>query len=123
MSQNFCPTRYCVEKQINDQIESIILTDEQLKLIQFSPKTRIRQINLFIENEIHFYLNGQYIFENLHKLFIENKSFTWQKPFLICPYLTEVVIHLKNHPDLIHLLDSLPVVEKFHVTLDYDVTK
>ena len=114
---------YCVEKAINDQIESISLTDQQLKLIQFSSKSRICQLNILIENEIHFYSNEQYLFSNLQKLITENKSFTWEKPFIICSYLTEVCIHLKNHPDLIHLLNSLPIVEKCHITLDYDVTK
>lgn len=114
---------YCVKKAINDQIDSISLTDQQLKLIQFSSRSRICQLTIFVENEIHFYSDEQYLFENLEKLIIENKSFTWEKPFLICPYLTEVIIHLKNHPDLIHLLNSLPVVEKCHVTLDYDVTR
>ena len=114
---------YCVQRPINDQIQSIILTDEQLKLIELSPKTRLRQLNISIENELHLYSKDEFLFENLEKLIVEKKSLTWQKPFIICRYLTEVFIHLKTHPDVLHLLDCLPVVEIFHVILDYDVTK
>jgi hypothetical protein len=114
---------YCLEKQINNEIESIKLTDEQLKLIKFSSKNKVRQLNLFIENEKHFYLNEQFIFENLEKLIIENNSFTWEKPFVTCLHLKQVNIHLKNHSDLIELINSLPIVEKLHVIINYDVTK
>lgn len=114
---------YCLEKQINNKINSIRLTDKQFKLIQFSSNNQLKQLNLFIENSIHFYLNEQFIFENLEKLIIENNSITWQKPFINCQYLKQVNIHLKTHSDLIQLINCLPIVEKLHVTIDYDVTK
>jgi len=114
---------YCLQKQINNKINSIKLTDQQLKLIKFSSNNQLRQLNLLIENQIHFYSNEQFIFENLEKLIIENNFLTWQKPFIICQYLKQVNIHLKTHSDLIELINCLPIVEKLHVIIDYDVTK
>jgi hypothetical protein len=114
---------YCLKKELNNEIESIKLTSEQLKLIKYSSSNKLRQLNLYIENEKHFYLNEQFIFINLEKLIIENNCFTWEKPFVTCGYLRQVNIHLKNHSDLIDLINSLPIVEKLHVIIDYDVTK
>ncbi len=56
---------YCLEKQLINEIESIKVTEEQLKLIQFSSRNKIRQLNLLIENEKPFYLNEQFLFVNL----------------------------------------------------------
>jgi hypothetical protein len=114
---------YCLQKRLNNEINSIRLTDEQFKLIKFSLNNKIRQLNLYLENEYHIYSNELFIFEYLQKLTIENAALTWQKPFIICQYLKQVQIHLKTHSDLIQLIDYLPIVEKLHVTIDYDVTR
>ncbi len=114
---------YCLEKEINNKINSIILNDEQLKLIKFSSNNRVKELNLILENDYHIYSKDQFIFEYLQKLKIQSHCLTWEKPFIICQYLKQVKIHLKTHEDLLELINCLPIVEKVHATIDYQVTR
>ncbi|CAF1179674.1 unnamed protein product [Adineta steineri] len=113
---------YCLQKRLINEIYSIKLTDEQFDLIQFSSTNQVRQLNVLLENNYHLYSNEQFILKNLKKLIIEQNALTWQKPLMIAEKLTEVLIHLKTHADLIELLNCLPIVEKVHATINYEVT-
>lgn len=114
---------YCLQKQINNEIYSIKLNDHQLKHLLFSSNNQLKQLYLSLENDFYIDLKSQFVFEYLQILFIENYSLTWQKPFIVCHYLKHIKIRVKNHWDLVELLNSLPMVEKVDVTIDSDVTR
>ena len=114
---------YCLQKQINNQISSITLSDNQYKLLSFSSNNRLVGLNLFLENEFYLPSKDQFVFEYLEILTSQNCALSWQKPFVTCQKLKQVKIHLKSHYDLVELLGSLPVVEKVDATIDYDVTR
>jgi hypothetical protein len=114
---------YCLQKQINNEINSIKLNDEQFKSISFSSTNQLKHLNILLENDYHIYSKEQFIFQYLQKLTIELNCLTWQKPFIICQYLKQVKIHLKTHSDLVELINCLPIVEKLHATIDYEVTR
>ncbi len=75
---------YCLQKQITNDIFSITLNDDQFKLIKFSSNNRLRQLNLLLQNDYHFYSEEQFIFQYLEKLTIQYHALTWQKSFIIC---------------------------------------
>ncbi|CAF3159181.1 unnamed protein product [Rotaria socialis] len=113
---------YCSLQQLNNEIYSIKLNNNQLKFLSFSSNNKLTRLNFLLENDYHLYLNDQFIIKNLQILKVRHHALTWQKPLIICQYLQQVTIHLRNHWDLIDLLNSLPIVEKVHATIDYDVT-
>jgi hypothetical protein len=114
---------YCYRKELNNETESIKLTDNQFKLIQFPLNNRIRHLNVFLQSNYYIDSKEQFILKYLQKLTIENNCLTWQKPFLTCPNLTQVIIHLKTHSDLVELMSCLPIVKKVDATIDFDVTR
>ncbi|CAF3762210.1 unnamed protein product [Rotaria sp. Silwood1] len=112
---------YCLEKQINNDIHSIKLNDYQFKYLSFSSNNRLIKLNLLLENDYYLHSKEQFIFEYLQILIVQHNALTWKKPFIICQNLKQVQIHLKNHFDLIELLNCLPIVEKVDATINYDV--
>jgi hypothetical protein len=78
---------------------------------------------VFLQSNYYIDSKEQFILKYLQKLTIENNCLTWQKPFLTCPNLTQVIIHLKTHLDLVELMSCLPIVKKVDATIDFDVTR
>lgn len=114
---------YCLEKELNNEINSIKLNENQFKSILFSSNNQLIKLNLVLENDYYICSNQQFIFQYLKILIIQNNCLTWKKPFINCQNLKQIQIYLKNHWDLVELLNSLPIVEKVDVTIDYDVTR
>lgn len=111
------------KRNFYSNLKSIKLTDEQFQFIEFHSNNQIRKLILHLENHLHVSSQQFYLFEYLTKLRIENHYLTWSKPFVICNYLKNISIHLKEHNDLIDLLNNLPIVEIVHVIIDSDVTR
>jgi len=105
------------------QLKSIKLTDHQFESIEFAEMNQLVKLIICVGDQVHLSRDQLNLFVNLKEVEIEKNCLTWSKPFVICHYLKEIRIHLKEHNDLIDLLNNLPVVQLVHVTIDYNVTR
>ncbi|CAF3102006.1 unnamed protein product, partial [Rotaria sp. Silwood2] len=88
---------YCLEKNENNNICSIKLNDYQLKFLSLSSNTKLVKLNILLENDYYLHSKEQFLFQYLQILIVKYHSLTWEKPFIICQYLKQIKIHLKNH--------------------------
>ena len=116
---------YRENNPFKELFSSIRLTGEQFHSISPHLSTELRHFDLQLSHREYSLTDQQLnLFTSLHTLIIRGEPVVWSSSgFIRCPCLRDLQIHLKSHRDLLQVLSSLPLLRRFHVTIEQQVSR
>lgn len=116
---------YREKNPFKELFSSLRLTGEQFHSICPHLSSELRHFNLQLSDREYSLSQQQLnLFLSLHTLIIRGEPVVWPSSgFIRCPCLRDVQIHLSSHRDLLQVLSSLPLLRRFHVTIEQQVSR